>query len=248
MYYSHHRYLAVAFVDAESVSPSVNDIAALMGAFAPVEVIPNSLVEQTPVGSKNRVGFISQDNVWQIGLLGSGFQVAKMASDPLKDHLGDFSAFCSEASRLLKIALEHFRRKAHRLAAVREGLLREMPDTEMSRITTNLMNLPDTYKHHIPNEWDWRAVIQIERQIEDLKESVNTITVIKRTNGVVLSQQGQLGLPRRFSRIRVDFDINTLADNTSARFGDNHIDSFYAQTQEWHGELEAEVAKFIGEE
>lgn len=248
MYYSHHRYLAVAFVDAESVSPSIKDIAALMGAFAPIEVIPSSLVEQTPAGSKNRVGFISQDNVWQINLLGTGFQVAQVASDPLKDHLGDFSVFCSEASRLLKITLEHFQRKAHRLAAVREGLLREMPDAEMSRIAVSLMNMPDTYKNHPPNEWDWRVVTQIEREIEDLKESLNAITVIKRTNGVVLSQQSQLGLPKRFSRIRVDLDINTLADTTSARFAEKHIDSFYAQIQKWHRELETEVAKFIGEE
>lgn len=247
MYSSHHRYLAVAFVDAESVSPNVQDIAHLMTEFAPIEAIPNPVTEQTPAGSKNRVVFISQNDLWQIAILSKEFQVAKVASNPLKDHLGDFSDFCEQAARILKITLERFQRKAHRLAALREGFLREMPDAEMSNIAARLMNMPKLYKNNLVTEWDWRAVTQIDREIEDMRESTNTITVVKRVNGELASPQGQLGLPTRFSRIRVDLDINTVAINTSARFIGQHIDKFYAQIPQWHRDLEAEIVNFIGE-
>lgn len=248
MYSSHHRYLAVAFADAESVSPNIQDITYLMTEFAPIEVIPNSVTEQAPAGSKNRVVFVSQNNSWQIALLSKQFQVTKVATDPLKDHLGDFSDFCSQAARILKITLERFQRKAHRLAALREGYLKEMPDAKMSRMAARLMNMPNIYKDNPVTEWDWRAVTQIEREIEGVKEPTNTITIIKRVNGELVSPQGQLGLPTRFSRIRVDLDINTAPINTSARFTGQHIDKFYAQVQEWHRDLELEITTFIGEE
>jgi hypothetical protein len=237
--------VAVAYVNAENVSPSFEEITQLMEAFKPIQALPNYLIEQSPTGTKKRVVFISQDG-WQIGLLGNHFQIVKVPPNPLRDQLGDFSDFCRQASRIFQISLEHFRKRSHRLAALREGYLREMTESEMAEIVKRLMIVPNIYQKNPLKEWDWRVVTDIEREIEGERTRINTIAIVKKIVGTLAQQSGTTEVSTSINRIQVNLDINTMpTDQQEDRFGEKHVESFYTQVQDWHYELETEISRFI---
>ena len=251
MYDAHLEYLAVAFVDAESVRPNQEEITDLINEFRDFQLVPMAVQETTPLGQDRRVGFISHDNAWQIFLLGKQFHVAHVANHPLGADLGSFSAFCEKASEILKWALNRFERRPYRLAGVQEGVLPEKSDDEMDAIARRLLILPATFKKLSLSEWDWRATPRISRSIGDREELTNTIVTIKKINGTVSPPDDPkfpsplAPLPEKFTLIRADIDINTVQDNTSARFQDTHLDSFFKNVATWHEELIAEINDLI---
>jgi hypothetical protein len=253
MYNTHLRYLAVAFVDAESVRPNQEEITNFISEFRDFQLVPMAIQESTPLGQDRRIGFISHDNAWQILLLGKQFHVARVANHQLGADLGEFSVFCEKANEILKWALKCFERRPHRLAGVQEGVLPEKSDDEMDVIARRLLILPATFKKLPLSEWDWRATPRISRPIGDREEMLNTIATIKKINGTVSPPDDTTlpsplaPLPEKFTLIRADIDINTVQDNTSARFQDTHLDSFFKNVATWHEELIAEINDLINQ-
>jgi hypothetical protein len=251
MYAAHTRYLAVAFVDAESVRPNQEEITALLGAFPDLQLVPMAIQEVQPSGQGHRIGFISEDGAWQIVLLSKQFNVARVAKLPIGGDLGKFPAFCEQANTILKWVLNRFDRQPHRLAAVQEGVLKQKSEDEIEVISKRLLRLPDTFKKSTLGEWDWRAATKVSRRIGEHEEILNTIAAIKKYNGLIgQSTDPSLPiapLPTKFSLIRADIDINTSEENTSARFQDAYMDSFFKEVVTWHEELIAEINRLINE-
>jgi hypothetical protein len=246
MYGSKTRYLASVFVDAESVTPNAENISGLLNALQDKTFIPMSGQEMSPKGPLLRIVFTTIDGEWQLALLSKRFDLTRVATVQDGSNLGDFSTFCRDAIPKLTTALEYFQRKAHRLGAVQEGFLPDMPKMEMERIVTRLFNFPSIYAEKRPFEWDWRMVSQVERSIGGLRELTNTNTTIRRYSGMLSQKEGEetaTELP--FDRIRVDFDINTVPTNVIARFEHTHIASFLEQCGSWHENLSSEIFSFI---
>ena len=245
MYGLKTRYLASAFVDAESITPSAENIAGLQGSLDDNKLIPTSVREQTPKGPVPRIAFSDSNGEWLLALLSNRFDLTHFGTLPDGSNLGEFSDFCREATAKLTTSLNYFKRRARRLATVQEGLLPDMSKKEMNKIASRLFELPTTYSKHLPFEWDWRAASHIERSFSDLTEPTNTIATIKRLTGTlpIATGNGQGG--QKFDRIRVDFDINTLPDDVTARFNESHIASFFEQAASWHDEFSAEIFSFI---
>lgn len=109
MFDAHLRYLAVAFVDAESVRPNQEEINDLINEFRDLQLVPAAVQEVLQFGQDRRIAFISPDNAWQIFLLGKQFQVARASNYPLGADLGSFSAFCEQSNKILKWALNRLR-------------------------------------------------------------------------------------------------------------------------------------------
>lgn len=246
------RYLGAAFVEASSLNLNPQDILELLPALGArlgnIQLVSNIINEQTPAGSSPRYAFFSTDGAWQILLLSGRFDVARVTGDPIQgSNLGDYSIFCQQASDVLSTLLDHFHMQAYRLAAVQEGLLREMSDDEMAIIARKLMLFPTTYAGQRLTEWDWRAVTEINRQFAGTAELVNTIAIVKRVAGIAI-QLGQAAptlIPTK--RIRLDFDINTLIANTSPRFNREQITAYFTQAATWHRQLSSEFRTLIGE-
>jgi len=239
------RYLASAFVDAGSVTPTGENIIGLQKALNDNKLILRSVREQTPSGPVSRIAFTTSDEEWLLAMLGNRFDLSRYGKIPDGSNLGEFSDFCREAATKLITSLNYFERKAYRLATVQEGLLPDTPTKEMNRIANRLFKFPAIYLKNLPFEWDWRAASQIERPFGGLKEPTNTIATIKRLIGTlpVAKEDGQG--EQSFDRIRVDFDINTLPSNVIARFEDSHITSFFEQAPLWHEEFSSEIFSFI---
>jgi hypothetical protein len=251
MFKAHLRYLAAAFVDAESVRPNQQEITDLINEFRDLQLVPAAVQEASPLGQDRRIAFVSPDSAWQIFLLGKRFQVARASKSPLGEDLGDFPAFCEQANKILKWALKRFERRPHRLAGLQEGVLSDKPDEEMSTIARHLFVLPPTFKDKPLDEWDWRASTKVNRRIGDLEEATNTIVTLKRLQGTITNEADLpaplMAVPTKFALIRADIDINTVQDNTAARFQDAHMDSFFKSVGDWHKELAAEINGLIKE-
>jgi hypothetical protein len=243
MYGLRTRYLASVFVDADDLTPTKHFISDLMEAFGDEEFIPDVRQEPTPLGVKQRIGFRDLDGSRVLALNGQRFDFMRLPLGLEKGdrcELGEFDSFCEEAARKLVIAIDYFARKAHRLAAVQEGFLRDMSEDVMGEIAERLLKLPQFYCNSSIFEWDWRVASLVERHMAELVELTNNITTVRRSTGHLLLIPGGQQM-KQIDGIRVDFDINTNPGNSAQRFGNGHIKSFFEQAPAWHGGLSSEV-------
>src|SRR5439155_14751990 len=115
------------------------EITDLMHILDSIPLFPNAIFEATPSGPVARVGFVSSDGSWRLALASKRFDFSHISTEPLGSDLGEFQGFCEQAARTLVTVLERFGRTSHRLAAVREGYLREMTSNEMQRVAERLL-------------------------------------------------------------------------------------------------------------
>jgi hypothetical protein len=247
MYAEKIRQLASVFVDAESIQANPRDVAELSKELKDDRFFPILVIEPGPGGRAARIGFQSAGGEWLFSLLGKRIDFVRRPTAPGGSNIGDFGEFCREAVPKFIIALNFFQRKAHRLAAVQEGILPKMKPKEMDKLARRLLKLPPTFSETMPFEWDWRSVSLINRSFARLEEPTNTIVIVKRESGVVIGQTEKKPTHKPFDQIRVDFDINTSAKNVKARFGDDEITSFFEGCPAWHASLMAEISGFLKE-
>ena len=243
MYGLRTRYLASVFLEADDITPTKHFISDLMDAFGDEEFVPDMQQELTPLGIKQRIGFRGVDGSKVLTLNGQRFDFIWLPSGLEKGEpaeLAEFDLFCKEAATKLVISIDYFARKGHRLAAVQEGFLREMPTSVMEEIAQRLLKLPRFYCDSMIFEWDWRVASLVERHVGELTEPTNNITTVRRSTGHLLLIPGGQPL-RQIDGIRVDFDINTNPGYSAQRFGDVHLRSFFEQAPAWHGSLSSEV-------
>lgn len=235
------RFLASCFLDADSITANPRDIAELLRAFEEENLLPITLMEGSPTGMINRIGFHTANQARQIHLTGKRFDVFEHPTTIEGPGLGEFSVFCQEAMRKLNVLLNYFHRRPYRLAAVQEGFLPEMSTAIMDAIARRIMNFPSIYTDHFPFEWDWRSVSMVERQFGGLTEAAVTATTVKRMFGVVLGRTPA----EEFDRVRVDLDISTSHQNVAPRFEEEHVRSFFELAPLWHRDLSSEIFRFI---
>ena len=237
------RYLASVFVDAASIRPSPQEIADTMRILSREDLLPFSLQQMGPEGVIPRMGFQSMSGEWRVVLLGERFDVSHHPTSVSAGNMVGFADFCATAAAKLSALLEHFRRRAHRLAAVQEGFLPEMSEDGQKAVLGKLMLLPPVFRQHAPFEWDWRVASIVPRLIAGEEEKCNTILTVKRSAGRFHPPEGD---EVAFDRIRADIDVNTAPDNTGARFGEREISDFFAKVPTWHLEVGEELMELIG--
>lgn len=249
MYEEKIRQLATAFVDAQSVGINRKDVRELSKELNDDRFLSHLIFESKagPLAGKptGRIGFRSSNNEWHLALLGERFDFFRLPTEPGGSNLGDFGEFCREAIPKLNIALNFYQRKAHRLAAVQEGVLPKMKPEEMDEIASHLLRLPPTFSQTIPFEWDWRSASLLDRSFAGLTEPTNTIVTVKRESGMLIQMEKDAATHKRFDQIRVDLDINTSPENVKARFGEKEITAFFKECPAWHSTLMTEISDFI---
>jgi hypothetical protein len=246
-----NRYLAVAFIDAESVKPNKQERDEFVETFKSLNLLAVGVQSNKAGNVEPRVGFISPDGSWRVLILGDQFHVTHTAVDPLGEDLGPFNEFAATASQSLAWLIRKFNRIPHRLGLVREALITEKAEQELDSLANRLLKLPQSFNGKSLTEWDWRASATFSRQFAGLQEETNTIITIKRGN---LEMEEELtspalaaftGLPVKRPVLRVDLDVNTRQDNTSARFQVERVEAFFQAALEWQKDLENEVERLI---
>ena len=241
------RYLASAFVDAESIVPSVTHLTELLKILGGDQLLPVAFQEVSATGPTPRLAFAAPEGNVQLILLGKRFDYSYLAGEPEGADLGPLESFCQDAATKLIAVLNYFQRKAHRLAVVQEGYLSGLSPEDMNSIARRLLHLPPIYSEHIPYEWDWRAVSKFEREFGQLREQMNNITTVKRMQGLILRYGEGVASQVELDRVRLDFHINTLGTDTAARFEEDHLRRFFDDASAWHDALSSELVSFIFE-
>ncbi len=245
MYDIRLKYLASVFVDADSIIANAENITLLLRTLNDEKLLPVSLQEPSITGAVPRIAFATPSGERQLLLLGKRFDYTRLLVAEEMEEWGDFSIFCQQAGEKLITALNFFQRKAHRLAAVQEGLLHDLPKEELEKITQRLFKLPPVFAQNIPFEWDWKSAAIITRSFGNVTEPTNTIATVKRWTGKIIKKDDGEVIQSHLDRVRVDFDINTVADNVKARFEESHIRDFFKEAGSWHGRLSSELFAFI---
>lgn len=239
------KYLASVFVDADSITANAENITLLLKILDDKRLLPVSLQEPSLTGAIPRIAFATPSGERQLLLLGKRFDFTRLLGAGEEEDWGEFSMFCQEAGEKLVAVLNFFKRKAHRIATVQEGLLHELPKDELGKITERLFKLPPIFVRNTPFEWDWRSAAVITRSFGNVTEPTNTIATVKRWSGKIIKKDEGEVIQPQLDRIRTDFDINTVADDVKARFDENHIRDFFKEAGSWHDQLSSELFAFI---
>lgn len=239
------RYLATAFVDAQSIVPEPTENIRLQEALADDTLVAATVAEQEATGGLvERFAFRSAKEGLSLVLLGQRFDVSIGPIDRKGENMGDVRSFCARAAPLLTRALNHFQRRAHRLAIVQEGLLPALNEERLREIADRLLKLPPPFERSRPFEWIWRSASAIDRTFGTITESTNTIVTTKRISGTIGAPG--VGEKEQFDRIQIDLDINTRPSNVMARFGDREVGAFFQSAPSWQAELQHEIATYLG--
>ena len=239
------RYLARAFVDAETIAPTADDISELVSG-ALVGMTAGVIGEQGDDGRiKQRTFFATaaRDHLLSLGSL--SFDYVGLPTDFNGTNL-DWAAFVDQAPALLEATTTYFGRRPHRLALIQEGMLASMPEAEMGALQARLMSNPTEFGRSAPFEWDWRAAFREQIEFGGLTEACNKVVTIERTAGVLSVQPVDRPIAQeKYDRVRVDVDLNTSATETRGRFDADAIKAFFAVAKGKHEEMSATLARQI---
>lgn len=242
------KYQASVFVDAGSITANSQDVTELLRMLEDKRLLPIAVKQHSPAGFIDRIGFQSSDAEWRLVLLTDRFDFVHERTQKSGEDLGRFSDFCEEAITKLGMVLEYFGRRAHRVAAVQEGMLPEMSSGTMNEVMTRLLRLPPTFSDNSPFEWDWRSACLIERSFGGITEPMNTLVTIKR-RAAQLTEATDDGIKRiPVDRVFFEIDINTSPRNTKARFAVRETREFFRNAPTWHLDIKEDVLRFIGGE
>ena len=243
MYSLKLRYLGSVFLDAASVTPTPERTHGLSEALNDDQL---SLVQAAETVGDEQVSRIAFSNSNMSLRLVISSQRIDFSAHPTVDdgsNMGTFGEFCDLAATKLRAVLSYLDRRAHRVAAVQEGLVGNLDTKDLEDIGARALNLPAVLSAHSPFEWDWRTAVRVERTFADLTEITNTIVSMKRATGTITKHREDIS---DFDGLRVDLDINTSPDNNSDRFTGDHAAQFFASAIEWHESLAHGVADWLG--
>lgn len=242
------KYQASIFGSISDIEATPDNTKTLIDLFSEKELIPSisyelEIAERITLSPRARMGFASTDQEWTIDFRADRIQIVKRVTEPHGANLGTLDKFCSDVSVLFDRITSKFKKRANRIALVTDSLLKEMTAETLSETYLKLFKAPKFYGENLPFEWDWRTVSREPIDLEGLNELLNIGVRINRSNGE-FQLKGEI-IP--FDRVRLAFDINTVADNKEHRFDAQNIASFYNQVLELHNSLSAEVTEFINE-
>jgi hypothetical protein len=169
---------------------------------------------------------------WQVTINVDSIDIELAPADEKGVSLAEFLA---RSSDVLSMVAAISPLPGHRMAAVTECFLEAMTVPEMNTLCEHLLHRPPSLQ--TPFEWDWRCAQRVQRNFGGLSEDTNAIAIVKRTNGQRITPKGA----EMFDRIRMDLDVNTVADSLLPRYQQAHVRAFFTQAQEWLEGLRDEV-------
>ncbi len=238
------KYQASLFVDAKDITPSTENVMALLETFRDKGFLPSVIQDFTPGNPPTlapKLQLVTQDNEWSLSFAGNKIDVEKNPTNLTGGNLGDLESFSSDTRVFAQRLLERFKKKAQRLSLVAAYLLGEMTDSRFKDVYSRLFRPPPFCVQSPPFEWNWRSVSRVPLVPPDSEEALNVNLIINRVQGQFNTPKGVMP----FDRIQLVFDINTLSDNQEYRFDMAGIDAFYARALGLHKELLPQVAELI---
>lgn len=230
------RFLARCFVAGPQIQLRAQTFADFATALGDDAFLPKQILEVGPGGNAvSRLAVGSSKGDWIVQVTGESVDV--QYSPVMGDSPIGFEAFCGRAGEHLGAALDFLDAKAYRVAAVQEGLLKELSAEAMARTANRLLTGPAPFDSVTPFEWDWRMAVEVVRRFGAIDETTNTIAIVKRVEATA----GGL----RLDRLLVSADINTTPKRADPRYNSLEIRAFLAESVGWHAKLSDDLLAFI---
>ena len=115
-----------------------------------------------------------------------------------------------------------FPRTFNRLALASNALFKVVQEDKLKNIYLSLASPINFYSENIPIEWYIRQVAKKNININDREEVINVICSLSRSL-VTINENGHI---TNSNRIIIDFDINTIPENTEKRFSIEQFNDF----------------------
>jgi hypothetical protein len=219
------KYQATFFAPVSEIAPSPEVISALLLMFRDKGFLPSTFQELSAESAalNVRLRLNSPNNEWGINFAHNRIDIEKNPIAASGKNMGDVKKFAEDAQDFFSRILGHFKKKGTRLSIVTGGLLKEMTDEQLTAVYGKLFRPLPFYDANIPFEWVSRCVGKFTTKIDKAPEKINVITELSRVAGQFIEPSSV----RRFDRINLHFDINTVAESVDNRFTADSFGAFF---------------------
>jgi hypothetical protein len=244
------------FGDFDNIKPTPETIVALVNEFAEFEVIPSTFTETNsdipvpsvtnilPSATKNRLRLSSESE--SEGM--DAFIFSNRIDIDFKPK--KFTGFSDEQIRnimkkteiIFERLLKKYTKSASRLALNTTTLLIDLQDKQRSAFLCKFI----TDESYFSNPLEWSTHL-MKRESIKLNENQDTLNIIANI-ATAIGQEGKDNKLRDFIGFSIEFDINTVAENTAPRFTLPEIRDFLNHTVDLKKKLISDLSKGIDNE
>ena len=180
---------------------------------------------------KNRPNFVANDNSISISIASNRIDIVSDIS--AADKMYEKDRFITVAQRYLHEFLEIFTVGISRISYIEEGIIKTLNDAMDGTIRNQFLNSKHIYNCDKVFEWASNSVSLDKWNINGKTESVNmnVTTALRKMNAV------SGGQPIVLNALVLTQDLNTVAENTSARFDYNDVVSFLHEARKKSEEI-----------
>jgi hypothetical protein len=246
-------FKTIIFGDFDNIKPTPETIMALVNEFAALEVIPSTFTETNsgipvlsvttilPSATKNRLRLTSEREGMDIFIFSNRIDIGFEPKD--------FTGFSDEQIHNLKEKTEiifeqllnKYTKSASRLALNTTTLLIDLQDEQRSTFLRKFVTGEGYFSN--PLEWSTRLM---KREAIRLNGNHDTINIIANI-AITIGQEDNDNKLRDFNGFTINFDINTVPENTAPRFGLPEIRDFLDQTVDLKKKLVSDLTRGIGQ-
>ena len=180
---------------------------------------------------------LSRDSRKQVTISSNRIDFEVKVQDDVKLSSDELVIINKEVEYCFQVVFEKFRKKAIRLALNTESFVVGLNGEEVNNFMSKNSNPISLYNDKPLDEWNTRLMVRKEQPILEKQETFNVITTLSKT---YMQKQTDRDL-KQFMGLMVNVDINTIPENTTARFTFTSIKEFIRIADNWWDTIIAEM-------
>jgi hypothetical protein len=228
-------FKASVFGDFDNIKPTPEVIMALVKEFAEFEVIPSTFTETNsgipilsvtnilPSVTKNRLRLTSESEGMDIFIFSYRIDIDFKPKDFIGFSDERIRSLMEKIETIFEQLLNKYIKSASRLALNTTTLLIDLQDEQRRVFLDKFI----TDKSYFSNPLEWSTHL-MKRESIKLNKTQDTLNIIANI-ATAIGQEGKDDILRDFNGFSIEFDINTIAENTAPRFALPEIRDFLVQ-------------------
>lgn len=236
-------YKISAFGDYLDIVPDTDTMMFFLESFKEYGLVPSIFQEFriTPSSPQTiaiqRIALLSRDSRKQVTISSNRIDFEVKVQDDVKLSSDELVIINKEVEYCFQVVFEKFRKKAIRLALNTESFVVGLNGEEVNKFMSKYSNPISLYNDKPLDEWNTRLMVRKEQPILEKQETFNVITTPSKT---YMQKQTDRDL-KQFMGFMVNVDINTIPENTTARFTFTSIKEFIRIADNWWDTIIAEM-------
>lgn len=193
--------------------------------FQELQIMPTS---PQPVAIQ-RIALLSRDSRKQVSISSNRIDFEIKVQDDIKLSPDELVIINKEVEYCFQVVFEKFNKKANRLALNTESFVVGLNEEEVDQFMSKYSNPISLYNEKPLDEWNTRLMVRKEQPISEMQETFNVITTLSKAH-----MQKKTGQDiKQFTGFAANVDINTIPENTVARFTFTSIVEFIRIAGNW---------------